>query len=289
VSEYPSPELLVQLLRSSGHRTTKSLGQHFMTDAGVLGALVDALELTPSTLAVEIGPGPLTLTTLLAGRAGGVVSIERDTRLKDFHDRVFAGKRHVAFVYEDAMRVEFPPLVSRFRAQWGLDDAVLTGNLPYQITSPLLFGQLGPDAPWRRIVVMIQKEVADRILAPPHTRAYGILSVKIAYWWEARRIVDVPAAIFLPPPKVDGTVLALVPKTGGPAPDPAEWRALSRFIDLCFNQRRKKLYNSPAVTSLGPDGIQRAKEALETLGIDANVRAEDLSPEQFLWLFRRLQ
>jgi 16S rRNA (adenine1518-N6/adenine1519-N6)-dimethyltransferase len=289
VSDYPSPELLVQLLRRSGHRTTKSLGQHFMTDPGILGALVDALELTPATLAVEIGPGPGTLTTLLAGRAGGVVAIERDTRLKDFHDRIFSGKRNVELIYEDALRVDLAALVASHRELWTLKDAVLTGNLPYQITSPLLFGQVGPDPLWRRIVVMIQKEVADRILAPPHTRAYGILTVKLAYWWEPRRIVDVPAALFSPPPKVDGTVLALVPRPFASVPDPGEWKALSRFVDLCFNQRRKKLYNSPAVASLGAGGIDRAKHALESLGLDANVRAEDLSPDEFLRLFRALQ
>lgn len=289
MSEYPSPELLLQLLRQSGHRTVKSLGQHFMTDPAVLSAVVEALELDDRTLAVEIGPGPCTLTTGLAPEAGGVVAIERDRRLEGFHSRLFGGNDRVRFVYEDALRVDFPDLVKESREAWGLTSAVLTGNLPYQITSPLLFGQIGPNPAWRRMVLMIQKEVADRILAGPHSREYGILTVKLAYWWQPTRIMDVPARKFTPPPKVDGTVIAFEPLPGeAPVVEP-EWADLSKFVDLAFNQRRKKLYNSPAATSFGKEAPARMRAALEAMDVNPNVRAEDLSPEEFLELFRRMQ
>lgn len=293
MSEYPSPELLLQLLRRSGHRTTRSLGQHFMTDPAVLDAIVDAVAPSDRTLVVEIGPGPCTLTSLLAARAGGLLAIERDRTLQAFHQRIFHGKPRVEFRYEDALRVDLTALAREFKQQWDLPEAVLTGNLPYQITSPLLFGQLGPDQPWARMVVMIQKEVADRILASPHTRAYGILTVKLAYWWESRRVVDVPAALFQPPPQVDGTVLAFNPRPAAdpahPRPTPEEWPELSNFIDLSFNQRRKKFYNSPAAHRWGKDGPERLRSALAAQGIDPNVRAEDLSPSEFLALFRSLR
>lgn len=259
-----------------------------MTDPAVLHALVDALQLDDRTLAVEIGPGPCTLTTLLATAAGGVVAIERDARLESFHSRVFTGRDRVEIVYLDALRVDLPTLVRETREKWKLDSAVLTGNLPYQITSPLLFGQIGPDQPWSRIVVMIQKEVADRILAPPHSREYGILTVKLAFWWKPRRILDVPAALFIPPPKVDGTILAFDPPPEKTAWQEDEWPAFSKFVDLCFNQRRKKLYNSPAAARFGKSGPERVRAQLELLGVGADVRAEDLSPGQFLELFRGL-
>lgn len=287
MSEYPSPELLLQLLRQSGHRTVKSLGQHFMTDSAILAAVVDALHLDDRTLAVEIGPGPCTLTTGLAHRAGGVVAIEKDRRLEAFHSRVFGGKPRVNILYQDALRMNFRQLVREYCEAWGLASAVLTGNLPYQITSPLLFGQIGSDQPWRRMAVMIQKEVADRILAGPHSREYGILSVKLAYRWRTERIMDVPARMFTPPPKVDGTVLAFEPLAEALSEAEA-WPDLSKFIDLAFNQRRKKLYNSPAAARFGKSGPERMRGALEAMGVNPNVRAEDLSPGEFLDLFRRM-
>lgn len=288
MSDYPSPELLLQLLRRSGHRTIKSLGQHFMTDDAVLQALVDALRLDGQTLAVEIGPGPCTLTTLLASVAGGVVAIEKDPRLQDFHSRIFAGRDRIEILYRDALRVDLPALVGEYVGKWGLKRAVLTGNLPYQITSPLLFGQIGPDQPWSGIVVMIQKEVADRILAGPHSRDYGILTVKLAFWWSPRRVMDVPAALFNPPPKVDGTILAFEPPPHLTAWARDEWPAFSKFVDLCFNQRRKKLYNSPAAARFGKAGPEHFRAQLTALGLGPDVRAEDLSPDQFLLLFRAL-
>lgn len=266
----------------------KSLGQHFMTDEAVLRALLDALRLDAGTLAVEIGPGPCTLTTLLATAAGGVVAIEKDSRLEAFHSRVFAGRDRVAILYRDALRVDLSALVREYTAKWNLQAAVLTGNLPYQITSPLLFGQIGPEQPWRRMVVMIQKEVADRILAPPHSRDYGILTVKLAFWWSPRRVLDVPAALFNPPPKVDGTIVAFEAPDGPTSWSPGEWPEFSKFVDLCFNQRRKKLYNSPAATRFGKSGPEHFRAHLESLGVGPDVRAEDLAPDQFLSLFRAL-
>lgn len=289
MSEYPSPELLIQLLRQSGHRVVKSLGQHFMTDPGVLAAVVGALKLDATTLAVEIGPGPCTLTTGLAEHAGGVVSIEKDARLEAFHARLFSGTPRVRILYQDALRVDLREVVREHCEAWGLSSAVLTGNLPYQITSPLLFGQIGPDQPWRRMAVMIQKEVADRILAGPHSREYGILSVKLAYWWRAERVLDVPARMFTPPPKVDGTVLVFEPLREAVAVTEEEWTELSRFIDLAFNQRRKKLYNSPAATRFGKSGSELMRQTLESMDVNPNIRAEDLSPAEFLDLFRRMR
>lgn len=286
MNDYPPSWLLLERLRRAGHSTRKRLGQHFLIDDAILESVADATQATPKTLVVEIGPGPATLTTLLRMRAGGIVAVERDRRMKDFHRSVFEDDDRVQFTYEDALRIDLQALAVQKARDWDLDEVVLAGNLPFQITSPLLFAQTGPDVPWRRIVVMIQNEVADRISAQPHGRDYGILTVKLAYWWRIVERIDVPASSFSPRPKVDAAVLVFERAHADDGVDPALWAGLSKFIDGAFNQRRKKLYNSPVVASYG--GRDALRDALDELGLNPDARAEELSPGDFLNLFNIL-
>ena len=170
----PTPGFLQLQLRLKGIWQRRQLGQHFLFDEALLERIATTCALDERTLAVEIGPGAGTLTTMLARRAGGVLAVEFDQRLRPLHEESFGTNRLVRFLYEDALRVDLRAAARQQATERGLDTCVLTGNLPFQITSPLLFAQCGPDVPWRRITVMVQKEVADRIGAPAGCNAYGI-------------------------------------------------------------------------------------------------------------------
>lgn len=287
MSSHLPPSVLLTRLRLEGYRTTKRLGQHFLSDEALLERIANLTGANSETLVIEIGPGPATLTAYLAERAKKVIAIERDERLRDFHAEVFPASSNVQFIYADALRVDLWELAREESAAIGASRRVLAGNIPFQITSPLLFGQIGPGQPWDRLVLMIQKEVADRITAKPHTRDYGILTVKLAFWWRVAERIEVPSAMFMPPPQVDAAVLLFEPADTQNQDVEKNWPRFSKFIDLCFNQRRKKLYNSPAASSIS--GREGFRKALEASGLNPDVRAEDLAPDDFLKLFLNLQ
>jgi 16S rRNA (adenine1518-N6/adenine1519-N6)-dimethyltransferase len=282
----PTTDFLLLQLRLKQIWQHRSLGQHFLTDAAILARIADAAGPDRATLAVEIGPGPGTLTAELARRAGGVLAVEFDRRLQELHRDAFGTHSEVGFIYGDALRVDLAAAareaMARARAVAGCDltAAVLTGNLPFQITSPLLFAQTGPGVPWRRMTFMVQKEVADRICAAPHSKDYGILTVKLAYWWRVTERFEVGAGSFFPRPKVDAAVLVFEPCDPAAHPAADEWPGLSAFVDAAFGQRRKMLVNSLAGRWKGFCDKEAIQDAMARLDLSAQVRAEDLTPDQ---------
>jgi 16S rRNA (adenine1518-N6/adenine1519-N6)-dimethyltransferase len=278
-TDLPSPGFLQLQLKLKDIWQRRSLGQHFLFNEKLLARIADAAGLDFDTLAVEIGPGAGTLTTMLAARAGAVLAVETDERLRPIHEDAFAPCRNrVRFQYDDALRIDLPALAKAESAARGLSACVLTGNLPFQITSPLLFAQCGPQSPWRRIAVMVQSEVADRIASPPGRKAYGILSVKLAYWWRVVERFAVPAGSFEPRPNVDAAVVVFEPLPADALPPAEVWPSLSSFVDAAFGQRRKMLVNSLA-GRWGPNpGKEPTRAALARMGLDETVRAEQLDP-----------
>lgn len=278
---YPAPELLAAMLRARGHRADRSLGQHFLTDAALLDRIADAAGADAATLAVEIGPGPATLTTRLATRAGGVWAVDLDARLTPFHASLFPPGSGVEVTYGDALRVDLAGEARARAARAGFSRIVLAGNLPFQITSPLLFAQCAPDAPWERMSLMVQREVADRIVAAPGGREYGILSVRLSWRWRVVERFEIPARMFSPPPKVDATALVFEPAPAESRPEGAELAALAKLVDAAFNQRRKKLYNTLTERWPGAPPKDAIRAALERIGANPDCRAENLAPEQW--------
>ncbi len=283
-----STRLLMLQLKLGRFHQKRELGQHFLLDESILEKISDACVPGTDTCVIEIGPGAGTLTTVLAQSSGHVLAIEYDRRLKYVHDEAFSGDDPVSFLYEDALRVSLSSIATKLMAEKGCSSAILAGNLPFQITSPLLFRQCGPDQPWKRIVVMIQKEVADRITSPHNCRQYGILTVKLAYWWKITERFEVPAKSFRPAPKVDASVLVLEPVNAGQTPEVDDWNGLSLFIDTAFNQRRKKLVNSLAGRWPYFPGRDVFLEILDEMNIPRDVRAEALEPSTFYSLYRNL-
>lgn len=287
-SSYPSTDLLMIKLRLKGIWQRRSLGQHFLTDDDILREIADRADCDARTLAIEIGPGPGTLTAQLAARAGSVMAVEFDRRVQPLHEDAFANCPSVSFMYNDALKVDLQAEARQRLEETGLDRAVLTGNLPFQITSPLLFAQSHPGVLWSGMAFMVQKEVADRICAKPHGRAFGILTAKIAYFWKITHRFEVSADKFTPKPKVNASVVVFEPTDKADQPEMAEWKLLSVFIDAAFAQRRKMLFNSLAARWPRYPGKEITLEALETMGINPKARAENLSPTQLRELCGRL-
>ena len=258
--------------------TLKRLGQHFLTDPRILERIVDALELSGSEAVVEIGPGRGSLTEHLARRAGRVVAIEIDRALAArLRDR-YAGDSVVRIIEGDALAI---PLATAAEPDTAF---VVVGNVPYYITTPLLFHALAPPRA-ARAVFLVQREVAERVAAAPGSRAYGALSVNVQAIATAEIAFRVPAGAFQPPPKVESAVLRLTPRAS-PAIAGGEEVEYRELVQGAFGQRRKQMRN--VVRHLRGLTTEGAERALAAAGIDPAARAETLAPESFARLLRAL-
>ncbi len=275
-----SPKILLHRLGLSPRR---ALGQHFLVHPHQARRIVEALGLTGEDIVVEIGAGLGALTTCLAAGAGKVVAVERDPALARFlrHD-LFPGEAKIEIVCQDVLTF---PLLDLSR-EYGRP-LVIAGNLPYQITSPLLFKLVAERAALSRAVLMMQREVGVRLLAAPGTKDYGILSVLIQYHFHLQRHFVLSPANFYPPPQVDSVVLSLRPE---PARPPARDEGLlSQVVKAAFGQRRKTLANT--LVAQAP-AFGRTREELgaivRELGIDPARRGETLSVAEYVALSNKM-
>jgi 16S rRNA (adenine1518-N6/adenine1519-N6)-dimethyltransferase len=254
--------------------TRKSLGQHFLTDRRILGRIADALQLTGGETVLEIGPGRGALTDILAERAGRLIAIEYDRALAELLRQRYVKRGHVLIAEADVLEVSLGELAA--------GPYVLVGNVPYYITTPILFHALTPPRA-DRSVYLVQKEVADRLSASPGTKEYGALTVNVAAVARAETLFKVPAGAFSPPPKVDSAVVRITP-LATPLVTSAEERPLRTLVQNAFGMRRKQMRR--VVRSLYAFDVPAADAVLATAGIDPEVRPETLSPAQFVGLMR---
>lgn len=255
-------------------RARKSLGQHFLTDSRLLARIAQATGCGDGDVVLEIGPGKGTLTEALLDTGATVVAIERDDRLSALLTRRFAG-RAFALVNGDALELSWADLVRPWTAQ-GMTWRV-AGNIPYYITSPLLDAALTPPLP-ASVTFLVQKEVADRVVAPVGHDDYGGLSIGIQAVATPSRQFIIPAGAFNPPPKVDSAVLHLVPRAV-PLVHTDQIKEFRRLVTSVFSYRRKRMQKALR-EALGYDA-ERAAQVLAAAGIDPDVRAEMVSVEQF--------
>ena len=266
------------------------LGQHFLFDPSILGRIADAAGLGPDDTVLEIGPGKGSLTAQLAARAGRVVAIEADGRLAAALRERYAGLAaggaptgstseapgtragRVEIVHGDALRVPWPPATC------------IAGNIPYQITSPLIERALTPPRP-RTIVFLVQREVADRLAAPPGSRTYGALSAGVQLVASVERLFGVPSGAFRPPPRVESAVVRITPRRDAELV-PADEAAARALIRLAFQRRRQQLRRTLSELMSVPRDV--AGRLLGGIGVPADARPEVLSSEQFLALSRAL-
>lgn len=264
------------VLRRHGLSARKSFGQHFLHAMHVHQAIATALELTPGQRVIEIGAGLGTLTSHLLAAGGDVWAIERDRDLCTVLRQEFKDAQRLQLHEADAVRFDYE------QACEGIDPKpAIAGNLPYNLTGPLLFALLRHHQRTNHWVVLIQKEVADRLCAPPGSKTYGGVTVALSRVRAINPVLEVPPGCFVPPPRVDSTVIRLspLPEPRGHVPDEG------RFLELvrtAFQQRRKTLSN--ALSPLGAkDEILRWCDEAD---VDPKLRPERISVEGFAGLAR---
>jgi len=254
-------------------RAKRRLAQHFLTDPHILGRIADALAPAAGDTVLEIGPGPGGLTSALLGRAGRLVAIEKDAELIPGLRARFPA---VEIVEGDALDLDWHSLAG--------PGFLVAGNIPYNITSPLIDKALEPPRP-ARIVFLVQREVADRISAPPGGGEYGALTVGVRAVARAERLFVVPAGAFHPRPKVDSALLRLTP-LAAPLVSDADRGRFRRLVVGLFGFRRKQLQRG--VRELTGWSPERARFALERAGLDPVARPETVPPEGFVRLLAAL-
>jgi 16S rRNA (adenine1518-N6/adenine1519-N6)-dimethyltransferase len=261
-------------------RAKRRLGQHFLSDPRILGRIADAVAAGPDDTVLEIGPGPGGLTAALAARAGRVIAIEKDRELVPALRERFP---EITVVEGDALELDWHALaaVATATARPGTTYKV-AGNIPYNITSPLIDKALLPPRP-AVIVFLVQKEVAERVTAAPGTAEYGALTVGVQSVANAERLFTVPAGAFYPKPKVDSAVLRLVPVDRPLVPD-AERAGFRRLVVGLFGFRRKQLQRG--LRELTGWDSERVAALLRGAELDRHARPEVLAPADFLRLHR---
>jgi 16S rRNA (adenine1518-N6/adenine1519-N6)-dimethyltransferase len=254
-------------------RAKRRLGQHFLTDPRILARIADALQAGPADSVLEIGPGQGGLTEALLGRAGKVTAIEKD---RDLIPRLRERFPQLNLVEGDALDLDWHILTR--------SPFLVTGNIPYNITSPLLEKALLPPRP-ERIVFLVQKEVADRVSAEPGTAEYGALSIGIQVAARAERLFTVSAGAFHPRPKVDSAVLRVTPLAQPPVSDEDRDSFRALVVGL-FGFRRKQMLR--ALRQLTGWDAARVSAVLESVATGETVRPEVLGPLDFVRLHRAL-
>lgn len=256
----------------------KQFGQNFISDPALLDRIADVCDWQPGDVALEIGPGAGTLTRAIAARADKVLSIEIDQRLAPLLEETLADCDNAHLVFGDALKTDLDALMQQELGWTGRYK--LVANLPYYITTPLIMHVLEDCANVDELVIMVQKEVGERLTARPGSKAYGAVTVMVQYAGTVERAFDVGRRAFTPAPDVDSTILHIVPYKERPlaAMDDA---LLRRVVKAAFSQRRKTLRNS--LQSLGCDKA-RIAQALAACGIEDGRRAETLSVAEFVAL-----
>ncbi|MEC7120213.1 MAG: 16S rRNA (adenine(1518)-N(6)/adenine(1519)-N(6))-dimethyltransferase RsmA [Pseudomonadota bacterium] len=258
-------------LKGSGHQARKRFGQNFLHDQRVIDKIVNAVAPKSGDFLVEIGPGLGALTAPLLNRAEHLTVVELDRDLAAGLPNRVSDPSKLTIVEADALRFDFPSLL-RGQPQ---DRLRVVGNLPYNISTPLLFHLLQYDGQIQDMHFMLQKEVVDRIVAPPNSKTYGRLSVMMQYFCQPTFLFEVPAGAFVPAPKVTSAVFRLQPYTDKPI-QAANEKHFSQVVAHVFTQRRKTLRSS-LKGQIDDAGFARA-------GIDPMARPETLSVAQFVAL-----
>lgn len=253
------------------HRARKRFGQHFLTDPGVINAIVDAIDPTPNDTLVEIGPGLAAITAPLLSRCSNLQVIELDRDLVGKLRQRFKDESHLTIHEADALQFDY--------ATFG-DDLRIVGNLPYNISTPLLFRLLEYRDHITDMHFMLQREVVKRMAAEPGGKAYGRLGIMLGCYFDIEALFDVDRLAFEPPPDVTSAIVRLTPLPPGTydIDDPA---TLSKLVATAFSQRRKTIRNAlKQVVN---------KETLEYVGIDPGLRPEAISIAQYVELANTLE
>lgn len=274
-----SPTDVREILDRHGFKFKKSLGQNFLIDANILDKILTGAEINRDDNILEIGPGIGSLTQGLCKRAGKVVAIEIDRRLLPILDETLEDYDNVHIVNGDILDIDLNELTANY---FGNRPFKVVANLPYYITSPIIMTFLESDLSYTDLVVMVQTEVAERIVASPGTKAYGSLTVAVQYYTEAKIISKVPASVFMPPPKVGSAVIRLSKRDSLPLEHDGS-RLFFQVVKAAFSKRRKTILNALSSYQFEENmgDKDQIREFLKNAQIDPNRRGETLSIAEF--------
>ena len=265
-----SPEVVHYICKRFDIKMSKKLGQNFLIKRGIVDEIVHAAELMPGEPVLEVGPGIGTLTQGLAQSGADVTAIELDRRLLEVLDTTLASYDNVRIVHGDVLKLDVPTIMNHKPFK-------VVANLPYYITTPIIMSLLESKLPIERLVVMVQKEVALRMVAKPGTKDYGALSVAVQYYTEPDIVLDVPPKSFLPAPAVTSSVIRCVLRDKPPV-DVIDEKLFFRVVKAGFAQRRKTFANTMKTTGLSKDRIE---ELLAKANIDGQRRGETFTLQEF--------
>ncbi|MBM7663413.1 16S rRNA (adenine1518-N6/adenine1519-N6)-dimethyltransferase [Bacillus mesophilus] len=267
-----------EILTKYGFSFKKSLGQNFLIDTNILHNIVDFAEINENSCAIEIGPGIGALTEQLAKRAKKVVAFEIDQRLLPILEDTLSPYSNVKVIHQDVLKANVREVIQEeFGDQ---EDIMVVANLPYYVTTPILMKLLEERLPLRGIVVMLQKEVADRMAAGPNTKEYGSLSIAVQYYTEAKTVMTVPKTVFVPQPNVDSAVIRLT-RRSKPAVEVIDESFFFEVVRSSFGQRRKTILNNLSHNLSKKLSKEQLLLALEAAEIAPERRGESLSILEF--------
>jgi len=253
----------------------KGFGQNFIIEPEIVRHIAEFSGIDETTTAVEIGPGIGALTEQLAKKAKQVLCYEIDLKLQDVLKDTLAEYDNVKIIFEDVLKRN----IKEDLKEIGAEKTAICANLPYYVTTPILFHLIESETDFESITVMVQKEMADRFNARVNTKEYNGLSVLLQYLYDIKIVMKVPKTVFIPKPQVDSIVIRFVPKKDYPIKD---LNRFNEFVKGCFTQRRKTLYNN--LKEFFNDK-EKAIQVLNDCKIDENRRAESLSVEDFVKLY----
>ena len=267
------------ILERHGFTFKKSFGQNFLTDTNILQKIVDTAEIDRNVNVIEIGPGIGALTEFLAENAAEVMAFEIDDRLVPILADTLRDFDNVTVVNQDILKVDLAQYIAEFKNP-DLPIKVVA-NLPYYITTPILMHLIESGIPFSEFVVMMQREVADRISAQPNTKAYGSLSIAVQYYMTAKVAFIVPRTVFVPAPNVDSAILKMV-RRDQPAVEVKDEKFFFKVSKVSFVHRRKTLWNN-LTSHFGKSEETKAKltAALEQAELSPSVRGEALTLADF--------
>lgn len=267
------------IMKKYNIRANKNLGQNFLINEEVVKNIVGCSNIEKEDLVIEIGPGLGTLTKYLLEKAGKVICIELDTKMLQILEDRFSLYDNFELINNDVLKVDLKNIIKKEKAEGKIKNVKIVANLPYYITTPIIMKLLEEELELESITVMIQKEVADRLIAIPGEKNTGAITYSVYYYASSEAIIEVPNSSFIPEPEVTSKVIKLNIRKE-PIVTPRDKEKMFKIIKYAFTQKRKTLLNSLINNGIF-ENKKKGTEILNSLGIKENVRPEELTLEKF--------
>lgn len=267
------------IMKKYNIKANKNLGQNFLISQDVVDKIVGCSEITKEDLVIEIGPGLGTLTKYLLEKAGKVICIELDTKMLQILEDRFSLYNNFDIINDDVLKVDLKNLIKKEKENPEIKHAKIVANLPYYITTPIIMKLLEEELDLESITVMIQKEVADRLITIPGQKNTGAITYSVYYYATSEAVLDVSNNSFIPEPEVTSKVIKLIIRKN-PVVNPKNKEKMFKVIKCAFMQKRKTLLNSLTNSKIFINK-QQGLEILKSLNIDENIRPEELTLDNF--------